>query len=316
MMRLMYENTKTNVAHDITSLVIDASWKTVRTGSPAQLDFTILANEAVKIEHGGVVVLRTDDKGLFYGYVFKYSHGDEGEISVTAYDQVRYLKNKDTYVLEGKRADQVLQIIANDFKLKTGSLANTGYVIPSMIEDSQTLLDIILKALDLTLINSREMYYLWDDFGALRISNVREQQINLVIGDGSLATGYSYESSIDSDTANRIKLIRDNKDSGKRDVYIVENGETIQRWGILQHYEKVAEGLNKAQIEAQADNMLALKNRPTIKLDIDALADLTVRAGRSLFIKIKDINVSGWYIIDECTHDLIENTMSLKLKVV
>ena len=316
MMRLMYENIKTNVAHDITSLVIDASWKTVRSGSPAQLDFTILANEAVKIEHGGVVALRNDDKGLFYGYVFKYSHGDDGEISVTAYDQVRYLKNKDTYVLEGKRADQVLQIIANDFKLKTGSLANTGYVIPSMIEDSQTLLDIILKALDLTLINSREMYYLWDDFGALRISNVREQQINLVIGDGSLATAYSYESSIDSDTANRIKLIRDNKDSGKRDVYIVQDGGTIGRWGILQHYDKVAEGLNQAQIEAQASNMLALKNRPTIKLDIDALADLTVRAGRSLFIKIKDINISGWYIIDECTHDLIENTMSLKLKVI
>ena len=316
MMRLMYENTKTNVAHDITSLVIDASWKTVRSGSPAQLDFTILANEAVKIEHGGVVALRNDDKGLFYGYVFKYSHGDEGEINVTAYDQVRYLKNKDTYVLEGKRADQVLQIIANDFKLKTGSLANTGYVIPSMIEDSQTLLDIILKALDLTLINNREMFYLWDDFGALRISNVREQQINLVIGDGSLATAYNYESSIDSDTANRIKLIRDNKDSGKRDVYIVQDGETIGRWGILQHYDKVEEGLNQAQIEAQASNMLALKNRPTIKLDIDALADLTVRAGRSLFIKIKDINVSGWYIIDECTHDLLENTMSLKLKVV
>ena len=316
MMQLMYENIQTNVAHDITSLVTDASWKTVRTGSPAQLDFTILADDAVKIEHGGVVAFRDDNKGHFYGYVFKYSHSDDGKISVTAYDQLRYLKNKDTYVITGKRADQILQMIAADFKLKTGTLANTGYVIPSMIEDSQTLFDIILKALDLTLINSKQMYYLWDDFGALRISNVREHHINLIVGDGSLANGYSYESSIDSDTANRIKLIRDNKDSGKRDVYIVQDSNSMARWGILQHYEKVAEGLNKAQIEAQASNMLALKNRPTVKLNIDALADLTVRAGRSLFIKIADLNVSGWYIIDECTHDLMENTMSLKLKVI
>ena len=40
--------------------------------------------------------------------------------------------------------------IAEDFKLKTGTLANTGYAIPSMIEDGQTLFDIALKAIDLT----------------------------------------------------------------------------------------------------------------------------------------------------------------------
>lgn len=316
MAQILYQNIETGDAHDITTLVTSASWKTKRTGSPAQLDLTLVSDPAVEITEGGIVTLTEDGVGLFYGYVFKYSRNEKEEVSITAYDQMRYLKNKDTYVFTGQTATAITQQIAADFGVKVGALEDTGYAIPSMVEDGQTLFDIILKALDLTLINTGKMYYLWDDFGALRISDVAKSAIALTVGDESLATGYSYQSDIDSDTANKIKLARDNKETGKRDVWIVMDSSTQKRWGILQHYDKVAEELNSAQVAAMADSLLELKNRPKKSLSINGLSDLSIRAGRSLFIDISGVGVSGWYIVDECTHDLIKETMTLKVVIV
>lgn len=314
-MTLLYQNIKTGAAHEITDMVTAASLKTQLSGSPGQLEFTMERDPAVVIDHGGIVALKDGDTGLFYGYVFKYSQSEKGEVKVTAYDQMRYLKNKETYVFNGARADQITAQIAADFGIKTGALANTGYVIPSMVMDNKTLFDIILTALDHTLVNAGELYYLWDDYGKLRISSVKETYLPLAVGDGSLATGYTYTTDIDGETANKVKLVRDNQDTGHRDVYIFQDSNNMQFWGILQYFEKVDENLNGAQISQRGDNLIALKNRPTKSFDIKALAELSVRAGRALFCQFGDVGISGWYIVEECTQDLIKGTMSLKMVI-
>lgn len=316
MINILYQNVKTGVAFDVSSLVTAAKWSTKRTGSPASVELTVIANDSVAWDHGGIVAVKDGNTGIFYGYVFKLSRTESGEITVTAYDQTRYLKNKDTYVFEGKRADQIAAKIAADFQIKTGALANTGYVIPSMVEDNQTLFDIILKALDMTLVNTGKMFYLWDDFGSLRISDVADSKLDLFIGDSSLATGYTFSSDIDSDTYNKIKLVKDNKETGKRDVYIFQDSNSMKFWGILQNFEKVDENLNEAQIKERGNMMIELYNRPKRSFEVSALSDLSVRAGRALFIGIAEIGVKQFFIVDEASHDLIKQTMSLKLKVV
>jgi hypothetical protein len=156
-------------------------------------------------------------------------------------------KNKETYVFNGKRADEIMAQIAADFGLKIGTLENTGYMIPSMIEDGQTLFDIVLKALDYTLINTGKMFVLWDDFGSLKISDVEKSKLDLFVGDSSLATGFTYETDIDSETYNKIKLVQDNKTTGKRDVYIFQDSNNMKFWGVLQDYEVVDEKMNEAR---------------------------------------------------------------------
>lgn len=312
-MQILYQNNVTGAAYDITTLITSASWKTQRVGGPAQLNLSMIKDPAVEIVEGGAITATEDGTGIFYGYIFKRSTTEKEAVTVTAYDQIRYLKNKDTYVFQGQRADQITAQIAADFGIRLGELANTGYVIPQMVEDSKTLIDIISKALDYTLINTGQMYCLWDDFGALRISNIAESAVGVVVGDNSLATGYTYSSDIDSDTANRVKLMRNNKDTGRRDVYIVQDSNSMGRWGILQHYASVDESLNAAQIEAQATNLLAVKNRPKVSFDISGLSDLGIRAGRAIKIEIGDIGINGWYIVDECAHDLVKETMTLKV---
>ena len=317
MIAILYQNNVTGAAFDITALVAGAKWSTKRSGSPASLELTVVANAAVVWNHGGIIAVKDDDSGLFYGYVVKISQNEKEQVSITAYDQTWYLKkNKETYVFEGKRADEILMQIANDFHLQLGVLANTGYAIPSMIEDGQTLFDIVLKALDHTLINTGKMFVLWDDFGSLKISNIETARLDLFVGDSSLATGYTYESSIDSDTYNKIKLAKDNKTTGKRDIYLYQDANNITLWGVLQDYQVVDENMNEAQIKERGAQMLELYNRPRKSFEVKALADLAVRGGRALYIGIKSIGVSSFFIIEEATHDLLKETMSLKLKVV
>ena len=236
--------------------------------------------------------------------------------SIMAYDQLRYLKNKDTYVFKGKRADQIASAIAADFGLKVGALENTKYVLPSLIMDGKPLIDTILKALDLTLINTGEMYYLWDDYGSIRISSCKSSTVSTVLGDESLAIDYTYNSEIDSDTFNKVKMVKDNKKTGKRDAYLFQDSNNIKFWGTLQHYEKVAEDLNAAQISEKAMKLLALKNRPMNSFEVKALSDLNVRAGRAIFTSFSDLGFKQFFLVDEVSHDLAKETMSVKLRVI
>lgn len=59
-----------------------------------------------------------------------------------------------------------------------------------MVFDIKSLFDVILEALDRTLIHAGRMFYLWDDFGALRLSEVIVPKEVPVIGENSLATGF------------------------------------------------------------------------------------------------------------------------------
>ena len=295
---------------------VSIEWE--RQGQPGKLIAEVVKTPGLSFQEGDPCRFSVDGSPVFYGFVFEKSRKGSTDdiIQITVYDQLYYLKNKDTYVFTGKRADQIVKQIAEDFKLKTGTLANTGYAIPSMIEDGQTLFDIALKAIDLTLINTGKMFVLWDDFGSLAITDVETAKLDLFVGDGSLATGYTYDQDIDSDTYNKIKLVKDNKTTGKRDVYIYQDSKNMTLWGILQDYETVDESMNEAQIKERGAKMLELYNRPSRSFSLNAIADLSVRAGRVLYIGIGAVGVKSFFLIEEATHDLLKETMTLKLKVV
>lgn len=314
-MEIIYQSPVDGKAYDITHLVSSPKWKTVRRGSSGQFSFSALPSE-IEWEHGGVIRVKDGDTGIFFGYIFVIKRSEDGIVDITAYDQLRYLKNKNTYVFTNKKASEIIREICEDFKLKVGNIPDTGYVIPSMVEDGSELFDIMLKALDYTLINTGRMFYLWDNFGALTVSEVSDSKLGFMLGDRSLATGYKYESSIDSDTYNQIKLLRDNKATGKRDLYLFRDSENISRWGLLQYQETVDENMNAAQIEQRGNQLLTLNNKPQRTFSVDGISDLRVRGGKMIFIQIKALNINQFYLIEEAEHDLLGKTMKLKLKAV
>lgn len=144
-------------------------WSTERRGSPGKLTFSVVGDGTVSFEEGAAVRLKVNGTPVFFGFVFTKKRDREGIVSVTAYDQLRYLNNKDTYVYENKTASQLVKMIAEDFSLNLGTVEDSGFVIASRVEENTSLFDMIENALDLTLQNSREMFVLYDDFGKRRL---------------------------------------------------------------------------------------------------------------------------------------------------
>lgn len=325
MLEILIDNRNGNV-WDISEIVSEAKWKTSRVGKPGEFEFTLIKNggniKDFKYENGNIVRVRYKHNGtwhnIFYGYVFEIEEGKNEDAKIKCYDQTRYLMFKDTYVFKNVTATDVVRRIANDFGLVTGKLANTGYRIPSMVEDNKKLMDIICKALDHTLINTNIIYNFFDDFGKLTLKDARDMLVLISIGDGSLLYDYTYKRSIDSDTYNRVKLVQDNKKTGKRDVYIAQDSKNIAKWGVLQLYEKVEENKNAAQIKELLNQLIKLKNREEKSLKLPAIGDPRIRAGCYIPVTISDLKINQAFIVNECTHkfDGADHTMELEVKVI
>lgn len=290
-------------------------WTTERKGTPGQLTFNVVKDDLINFTEGNAVRLRVDNKNIFYGFIFIKKRDKDGIIKVTAYDQIRYLKNKDTYVYTNKRTDEFIRMVASDFNLNVGTLENTGYKIASRVEDNVALIDMIQNSLDLTLMNKKEMFVLYDDFGKLTLKSIQSMRLNLLI-DEETGENYSYTSSIDSDTYNKIKLVYDNEKSGKRDVYIAQDSNNMNNWGILQYFDTLKEGENG---KAKADALLSLYNKKTRNLTIqNAFGDTRVRAGSMVVVQLNlgDVKLNNLMLVEKCKHkfNLDEHFMDLTLR--
>ncbi len=281
-------------------------WTTERKGAPGQLNFKVLEDDILDFEEGSMVSMRENGDDVFFGFVFKQKKAKEPVITVTAYDQLRYLKNKDTIVYENQTADQLVQMIAANYSLSAGILENTGYVIESRVEENTSLFEMIQNALDLTLTNTGEMFVLYDDFGKLTLKNLSSMMVGrpgawLMI-DEETGENYEYTSSIDDNTYNKIKLTYDNDSTGLREVYITQDSVNIGKWGILQYFDTLKKGENG---QAKAEALLKLYNRKTRSLKLTkVLGDNRVRAGSMIVVNLDldEWNIRNFMLVESCKH--------------
>lgn len=295
-------------------------WQTERRGAPGKLTFKVLKDDALDFSEGSAVRLKSDGDEIFYGFVFKQSRDKGRDIKVTAYDQLRYLKNKDTYVYENKTAAQFLRMVAADFALNTGDIDDTRFVIGSRVEENTSLFEMIENALDLELTNSGELYVLYDDFGKLALRHLSRMYVGspgaYLMIDEETGENFEYTSSIDDNTFNKVKLIYDNEETGFREVYIAQDGANMNRWGILQYFDTLSKGENG---QAKADALLKLYDKKTRNLKItNALGDNRVRAGSMLVVRLDlgNVKVSNFMLVESCRHTWRqhEHWMDLTLK--
>jgi len=295
-------------------------WTTERRSTPGKLTFKVLKDDIISFQEGAAVRLKVNGVPVFFGFVFTKKRDKDQIITVTAYDQLRYLNNKDTYVYENKTASQLVKMIAADFSLNVGTVEDTGFVIASRVEDNTSLFDMIENALDLTLQNNKEMFVLYDDFGKLTLKNISSMYVGepgaYLMIDEETGENFEYSSSIDTDTYNKIKLTYDNEDTGKREVYIAQDSGNMNAWGVLQFFDTLSKGENG---QAKADALLQLYNKKTRNLKItNALGDPRVRAGSMVVINLAlgDMNVKNFMLVERVTHkfNLDEHFMDLTLR--
>lgn len=281
-------------------------WTTERKDAPGKLSFQIWKDDALDFSEGSPVRMKENGDEIFFGFVFKQQRDREQRISVTAYDQLRYLKNKDTIVYQGKTADAFIRMVAADYNMNVGILENTNYVIESRVEENTSLFEMFQNALDLTLTNTGEMFVLYDDFGKLTLKHLSSMAVGTpgayLMVDEETGENFEYTSSIDDSTYNKIKVTYDNENTGFREVYIAQDSGNINRWGILQYFDTLKKGENG---QAKADALLQLYNKKTRNLKLTkVLGNNRVRAGSMIIVNLDlgDLKVRNFMLVEKCRH--------------
>lgn len=304
--RLLLENARNGKVWDIASVTRSVTWETNRTGSPGTLKFSMLKAGDLDFLEGDTVRLEVDGQAQFFGWVFTKSKNRWGEIDVTCYDRLRYLKANAAYAFYDVTAGQMLSQIAADFQLPVSEVADTGYVFSSMLADGQsTCLDLLSDAVQQTLLNTGQLYVLMDDGVGLSLRRPERMISTVVIGDGSLLTDYTYQTDIDKQTYNAVSLAKANEATGRYEVVTVQDSYNIGRFGLLRLFQTIDGDRNTAQMEAQAKATLDYYNHRMKSLKVSALGVPSLRAGQMVLMQVEglgDINLNQYVLLDRVTH--------------
>jgi len=317
---------------DITDMVFNISLETQISDQPGKLSFDCIDDKNVFFNEGAVITFQVDDVGMFYGYVFTSKVCETDFISVTAYDQLRYLQNQDIYVISGLTASQVFEKICKDFQVKNWKVVNeSSMILPSYIHDNKTLFSIIDYGIGSELRFNKKWYIIRDNFGTLEFVDLSTLATEFIYSNTDNIFSYSFESTIDEDTYNQIKIYQENRENKKgkavksggkvvsRDYALAENPSTKALWGTLQYCEKSDKRLNPAQLQIYAETILSQKNRAIPKLSLTTQGNLKVSSGSQVFIYIdkvqEKITDRNGFLVTACTHKFENNehTMSMTL---
>ncbi len=318
-LELYLQNSNTGKIYDVSQIAEKVTLSDSIEGEAGKLTCSLQKdpNNLLQIANGSIVSFIVDKVGMFFGYVFKIGTDAKANYSITCYDQMRYMKNTDVYTTANMTASNIFAKICEDYGLRYKIKIPTNYIPEPYIHDKKTLYKIVERGINLANINDKAKYFIKDEFGELVWSELSYEKTNVQLGDGSMLTGFKYERSIDENTYNQIKLYRDNKNTGKRDVWIVKDSNNIKRWGLLQFLEKADDNTNEAQLRQTAENYLKVKNIETEKLKLEAEGIKELRAGKGIKFILPHENINKWMWIINSTHSFTkyEHTMELEVAI-
>lgn len=304
--------------YEISELVKSVSYTDKLNDGCSKLEFSYIDDD-LKLRNGATVRFVNDDI-KFRGYVFKHGRNKKKEITVTAYDQLRYAKAKDVIVIKNDTVTTLTSRMCNYLRLKKGTLTDTNYALPTSVQDDKTWLDIIYSAIGETLTNKGKWYCLRDEYGSVAIRDLEDLKLNLVLGDGSLCYDFDYEKSIDDNFYNMIKIYVKGKDDATVGSFTTAHDtKSVEKFGLLQYFETM-ENKNSSQAKSKAEMLLKLYNREVETLSLNCLGDTRVRAGSSIYITIGDIGLTEKnlkrLIVRSVTHEFLPvHTMQIEVAI-
>ena len=209
---------------------------------PSKMTFKVPKDLNLNFDEGDTVKFTLNGGAVFFGFIFEKQRDGKNTISVTCYDQLRYLKNKDCYVIGAMTATEFIKMVAEDFGLKCGYMDNTVWKTPDKpktVFKDKSLQEMICQLLDKTVIftPNHAFYHLFDDNGELRLASFESMKTDIYIDDECMED-VKYTTSIDKDTYNYVKIIRtvpNGASSKLENTFIAKDDKNIAKWGRLQY---------------------------------------------------------------------------------
>lgn len=289
---------------------------------PSTLKFKVstevVNKNKIKLDEGMEIRFYAEEIGLFKGYIFQNIRKEEYN-EILAYDQLRYLNNKSSFYLKDMKAVDIIKSISAQYKINVGEVDDTGYTIPIMVCDNKTIWNVFSQALKLTEEATNEKYIIFDDFGRLTLKNVKNIAVPLLCTrEDKTMLGYNLKTDIDSNTYNKIRILKKDKKTKLYSVLAEKQGDTVDKWGVLQMDKAVDDKINSAQALELAQKLLIGKNRKNFELSVEDMGNINVRSGSMIKVKITDNveNIDSSFYVAECIHSFENNEHTMKLDLV
>lgn len=283
--------------HNVVVPVAEIRWES-NNGTKASTLTCSFLNVDFFPKTGQMISMTNDEQICFVGYVFEVSY-DEKQCTVHAYDQIRYLMFKDSYVFSQKTVDEIINAIAQDMGIKIGNIETGKYRMDLVVEDKK-LLDTIQQAIQIEKEQTGQLFFLTDNEGKLELVNQANLKYSTLLSDDSQLTAFQKKESIDTDTFNRVKLAQKSRKKAVRITSIAQDVSSIGQWGTLQYYKRVDEKLTEAQVEAMAQQILQQKSNETRQWILQAVGDSGCKAGYRIAMQVQNENCEG--VIERAIH--------------
>ena len=288
-----------------------------RKGSPGKCTFSIVQEEdgKVEFEEGDEVSVKISQTWMFKGYIFSKSRNKDGEIKFTCYDQLRYLKAEEAVVIENMTVGEITKDIIKSRQLKEGTIRDSSFKIPAIVRDKISFLDLIQLAIESTTAETGEHFIFYDRFGKLTLCPLKHMRRNVVI-DSSVAEDFDYESSIDKDTYNIIRVSSESGKDGATVYVTARDNDNINKWGMLQKTLEADNGWAGKTLAYRALDLFNSKTK-TLKLT-NCMGAVEVIGGAVIIVNLDlgDMVVSKNMIVDAVTHRVEDGLYSMDLELV
>lgn len=264
---------------------------------------------------GAAVRLLVDGTELFGGRVFTKRRTRPEVIEVVAYDEMRFLQNRDCCVFAGVETGVMLKQIAAMLQLAVGDVAQTGWLLRARAYDNRRYIDMVQAALDEVLAEKNKHFVVLAENGKLCLRDCRAMQLDLCLELESFGV-YEYRTTIDEGYANRVKLIYEDKRKAARRQFVAEDGAAIQQVGVLQYVHRSAAADEETAAEAKA-KLRQMKQRQERLLVSGAPGDVAVRGGAVVWVRLDlgDRIVDSQALVRSAKHRFVSGVCVMDLEL-
>ena len=301
-------------------------WTTEQEDNAGKLEFTVIKFDSERDEsklsfpEGAIAIFKYKGVEVFRGRIFIKQRDKDHHIACTAYDTLRYLKNsvnpRTLNMHKGTTTTKILEYLCsmNNTVFTKGdgedAFRETNINVVWNEVDPKTYFDVIKEAAKQTRVTDPKhtTYTLYDDCGKLYYKSQEDMKLNLVIDHESLEN-FSYSTSLDSDTYNRVLLYWGDDEGSTTTkkkttseermpagMYAypekAEDNPNIKAWGLLELTKKIDS--RTTNYKDMAKKLLEYHNRKTRDLTLEGcFGDVRARAGTSVILNLDLGDISG-----------------------
>ena len=304
----------TKESADITDLVTEFSIKTTLEAQPGVLNMTAIG-DGFEFILGSLVKITAGNMDVFDGFIFSVTTSKAKTVQIIAYDVLRYLKSKDTYVIgKGKTASDIFRDVCRRLELETGTVDEATWAQTPNVYENAGGFDVIRDAIENALAHEKRFYVLIAHGRKISFRDIDNLRTDIIIDEENGEIDFQHNANIDEDVYNQFKVI--SEDAKEWKAY--RNDNHVRQWGLLQYSQKFGAPVKEKDLPALLEKLAKIYDRPRQKLALTCFGEWSIRAGSGVHVRFKDFrnfdNGQGYYVA-ECTHKVTNahHEMALEL---